>query len=211
MPTLRREPYVWTTWITGLLSGDKHCRWAPWFRSHYTYAKTETDFNLFKWKGEHADFVRDIATRMRADGWQLFLEDQNKFRLKGQRGMFAGVADIVAMRPGFVKVVDGKTGKRRDSDVWQVLIYLAELPLGSPLMIAGQQLDGEVVYRDGAQHVENPDQSMTDRIWATVREASGDDEPERTPSPSECAHCDILDCPDRMEPVQKEVAAGGLF
>ena len=47
MATLRAFPYIWTTWLTKLLTGETSCEWAACFRApHQGYAKQPSDFNL---------------------------------------------------------------------------------------------------------------------------------------------------------------------
>jgi hypothetical protein len=35
MTAPRDGSYIWVTWITGLMSADKQCEWAAWFRAHF--------------------------------------------------------------------------------------------------------------------------------------------------------------------------------
>lgn len=228
----RPQPFVWTTWITGLLSGDKHCRWAAWFKAHYYYEKVDEDEQraaaLRKWKGEHADMVRDRVAALVADGWRVSVEAQNKFFVRGQSATLAGGPDILAVRDGApvvgravafdpslasaraakeAVVEDCKTGMRRDSDHWQVMIYMLFLPSHHPALKADPRpLAGAVVYRDGIHGIppSAADADATQRVGAAIREAGGPVAPPRTPSADECRYCDIAACPDRVtsdEPV----------
>ena len=52
MPLRRDKPYIWTTWITKLLSGDNSCEWAAQFKSLHeskSYSKASTGFDSAKW------------------------------------------------------------------------------------------------------------------------------------------------------------------
>lgn len=198
----RRKPFIWPTWITGLLSGDKHCEWAAWVRARHYYAKREEpgrENTLSKWKSEHARLVSDHAASLQEDGWQVRLEDQNRFTYHGRAATVGGCPDVVAVKPGVVRIDDGKTGKPRDSDFWQVAIYGMLLPLVDE-SIAELVVYGNVVYRDRVRAIA-PQQIVesTPAIVAQIKRTAGEVAPRRTPSAGECAFCDVADCPDRIE------------
>src|SRR3990167_5163245 len=144
----RRSPYVWVSWVTGLLAGSDHCSWKVWFRAHFTFERAEPEIDLVQWRGQHAALVNETAAVLTEDGWAVSLEDQNKFHISVAGGRLGGKPDIVATRgTREALVVDCKTGKRRDSDVWQVIVYMraAVLALG----LADREVSGRVQYRDG--------------------------------------------------------------
>ena len=94
----RDEPYIWVTWLGKLLAGDAHCEWALWFRAHHTYDKQKDEtFDLTAWKAGHGEFVRVRAAELRAAGYTVFVEDQNRFALKGKAATVGGKPDIVAV------------------------------------------------------------------------------------------------------------------
>lgn len=207
MTTRRDGPYVWVTWITGLLAADKQCEWSAWFRAHFQdFAKVPSDFNLAAWKAAHGEMVRARAEALRADGWDVYVEDQNKFTLPGSAATLGGVADIVAVHDADGLVVDCKSGRQRDSDAMQVLTYMRVLPL-THAACKSVKLAGEVQYRETSLRIE-PEQ-LTDELKALMRgliERIGGDTPARkVPSFSECRFCDITsaDCPERVEHEQR--------
>src|SRR5262249_48627457 len=126
----RKTPYVWATWITKLLAQENHCEWAAWFQAnHQSYEKAPSDFPFNQWKEDHAKMVEEQAAALRADGYTVYVEDENAFKLQGKNGCtLAGKADLVAVRNGHVIVIDCKTGQQRASDQQQVLIYMWGLP-----------------------------------------------------------------------------------
>lgn len=220
-------PYIWATWIAGLLSGDKHCAWAAWYKAHFRYLKREDpDANrLTVWKADHAAMVRARVSELQSEGWHVTVEEQNKFTVEGQVATVGGVADIVAYRDfppaeelvargialhgvpaaedlggPVVRIEDAKTGKRRDSDFWQVATYMYLMPKVTPAM-RDRAIHGLILYRDGEQRrlESGTGQQLGPTIAQFIREIAGDLEPERTPSASECRYCDIAVCPDRVE------------
>jgi hypothetical protein len=80
MATPRDAPYIWVTWITRLMAGEAHCEWAAWFRAHHTYGKLPSAFDVTKWTAEHTALVRERAVALRADGYSVFVEEQNAFK-----------------------------------------------------------------------------------------------------------------------------------
>jgi CRISPR/Cas system-associated exonuclease Cas4 (RecB family) len=210
MAIARRSPYAWVTWLTPILAGDAQCWFAPWFKSHFQFEKLERGgVDLATWKVEHAAMVEARAARFRADGWTVYVEDQNKFTLRGTAVTLGGKPDLVAVRGLEARVVDCKGGKRRDSDLQQVLIYLFALPRYHAALTPAHVLTGEVEYRDGSLTI--PPESFTpalrERIVETIRRMGADEPPRRVPSARECAFCDIgpTDCPVRIDQATTEV------
>jgi hypothetical protein len=201
MATTRRRggPYVYVTWLTKLLAGGDRCAWAAWFKASFKYdKKVDESFDLAAWSTEHNLLVTARARQLRADGWTVAIEDENAFRLQGKGCVLAGKPDIVATRGDDLLVVDVKTGKPRDSDWWQILVYLFALPL---VQSVPARLRGEVVYKTHAIAVAHEELSgaRRDQIITLLRDLSGPPL-EKAPSPRECEFCDIsdLDCDARV-------------
>lgn len=210
----RRKVFIWPTWISGLLSGDKHCEWAAWIRAHYFYTKREEvgrENTLSQWKADHARFVSEHATQLTTEGWLVRFEDQNRFSYHGKAATVGGCPDVVAIKPGVVRIDDAKTGKPRDSDYWQVAIYGMLLPLVDE-SISELVVYGNVVYKDrvrpvGPADIVRAQPLIVDRIKRTAADVP----PPRTPSANECAFCDVADCPDRIESSESLSAEGDMF
>ena len=204
------KPYIWVTWLTGLIAGEKSCQWAAWIKAHYRYDELpEADEDsLLLWKAEHANMVRTQEAFMRADGYRpVTIEEQNKFTYRGKLALVGGKPDAIGYRddvrldgPGNPEAViaDCKSGRERDSDAIQVAIYMTLAPQEVP-HLRGRALRGEVVYQHrvrpvGAETAAN----LKDVIVAQVLRTAGDEEPPRTPSAGECRFCNIAECPDRV-------------
>lgn len=203
----REKPFVWVTWITGLLAGSASCEWAAWFRAnHKDFEKRERNTDLAVWTAEHGALVRQTAARYKDTGWTVYVEDQNKFFLHGKKAVLSGTPDIVAVRqkPDMLQreavVIDCKTGKPRDGDIFQVLIYMLALPR-THKACEGLELAGQLVYKDQAKSIEPErlDDSVRELIAERIKAAAGD-QPAATPSYNECRFCDIgSDCTVRVE------------
>ena len=200
------RPYIWVSWITKPLAAESQCAFTLWFKAHYKYAKYDTrgSFDLAAWTANHTALLKRRAEELDAEGWDLQVENENAFKLVGSRTgtILAGKPDLIAWKDGRTLIVDTKTGRQRDSDWWQVLVYMFALPLARPELVSGA-IEGEVCYATGkkiavpaldltAERV----QAIVDQLQAAGAEAS----PDHTPSSGECRVCDIgpSDCPWRI-------------
>lgn len=199
----RKRAYIWTTWITGLLAGTDACMWKAWYKSHFRYAKLEENshgFDIAEWTRQHDAMTAARVKQLKDDGrWtSIREEDENAFKLSGRNADLSGKPDIVALSRHIqhALVIDEKSGKKKESDVWQVLLYMFALPL---VWASGWRVEGEIEYRDGKRAVD-PDRivSARPRIVEVIKVVGDPEEPLRTPSPSECRFCDIQACPDRI-------------
>jgi CRISPR/Cas system-associated exonuclease Cas4 (RecB family) len=196
------KPYIWATWLAKLLDGGQQCVWSAWFKAHYKYDKFEEQAaDLVKWNRDHTKLMAAKRRELEADGWTITTEDQNAFKLEGSAAIVAGKPDLIATRAGRVLVVDGKTGRQRESDIWQVLLYLYAVPKSRP-DLPTDQLEGEVHYRDGdvALTLLELTPERLAQIVALVKTISSDTPPPKVPSRGECRRCNvgIKDCPQRV-------------
>jgi hypothetical protein len=194
------KPYIWATWLAKILGGNQ-CVWSVWFKAHYKYDKFEEQAaDLVKWNRDHTKLMAARRRELEADGWTVFVEDENSFKLEGETAVVAGKMDLVAVKGDKVLVVDGTTGRQRESDVWQVLIYLFALPKSRPDLPT--TLEGEVHYRDGDISL-TTDELTPDRlrqIVELVKTVGAETPPAKRPSREECKRCNIgvKDCPERV-------------
>ena len=205
-PMPRTSPYMWATWLTKPMAAEQQCLFSSWFKAHFTYTKMSSDFNLAKWSAEHGAMVAARAKALEAEGYTVYLEDQNSFRVRGRGGaVLSGKPDIVAARGDELRVVDCKTGGQRHSDVMQVLLYMFVLsqPNGHQAY-KGQTIVGEVMYRGSS--VELPLEALEAEVFKetltrVVEVVVAPEAPEPAPSYRECKFCDIskVYCPMRND------------
>lgn len=209
----RNFPYSWVTWITKLITGDDICYWATWFKAHYTDFETvKRPFDSDKWKRKHTLHLGGLANRYRSDGFNVQLEDQNSMKLLGKTGIIAGKPDIIAVKPRIAIIDDAKTGKPRDSNKVQVMLYMMMLRYKSandlkkihPDLVPGMEIRGIISYPD-AKDSETIEMAYVDREFdRQVREVTdiifADTPPVQVPSRSECGFCSITsqNCPARI-------------
>lgn len=211
------KPYIWVTWLSKLLGGNQ-CVWSAWFKAHYKYVKHETEGqDLARWSADHDRLMRLRRQELEEAGYRVTAENQNSFKLEGETAFVAGKPDLVATiatpAPHSI-LVDGKTGRRRHADWWQVLIYLFAFPKCREDITGA--LVGELQYKAGDERqVIMPAELTAERradIVAMIRAIAADAPPERVPSRDECHRCDIgpADCPVRFreQPAKRPAAVG---
>ena len=213
MTTPRQSPYLWPTWLTKILAGERSCEWEAWFKAHYEgYAKAPQHGDLAAWKVRHTEMVRKRAEELRAEGYEVFIEDQNKFTLRGHSATLQGKPDIVGVKDDDFLVVDCKGGKKLDSDQMQVLIYMMVLPLTHAACL-GKAVRGELEYQDDRILIDTLPGKVRDLIAATIVRVSGAEPLPKVPSYSECRFCDLTkaDCKERVESKNERVVKSDLF
>lgn len=203
----RSSPYFWITHLTGLLSGEDHCRYQAWYKGHYKYSKVqespESRARLAQYNADHEAALQAEAERLRAAGHEVALEDQTAFVVQGKHCAVGGKMDLVAHKGGEGEVVDVKTGRPWNKHRWQVILYLtfgiARVPGLSHL--AGK-LSGRVHYPHGTDEVIHPSDAERGRgmIVKLLTDLSASEPPVAAPSEKQCRFCDVLLCPHRHVP-----------
>jgi PD-(D/E)XK nuclease superfamily len=197
------KSYIWPTWISGLLAGTDRCQWKSWVKAHYRIPRLPSSLEskkaLGEWNKRHDEMVKSRVERLKSEGYQVKVEDENYFSLQGNTGTLAGKQDIVAYKPEhkFALVVDEKSGRAKEQYIWQILLYMFAMKL---LEWSEYTIHGEIEYEDTIVPV-LPHQLTEEtkiKIGQQIQLTGGDFEPPRTPSLSECRYCDILSCPDRI-------------
>lgn len=203
-------PFVWVTWIAGLLAGDTQCTYAPWVKAHYSkYEKRPDTFDSAAWMTAHTALLERRWRQLEAEGYLCHLENVNSFRLKGAAAILAGKPDLIAVRDGVIKVVDAKTGQVRRKDYWQILLYMFALPRVWPEW-ATHTIEGEAYY-SGQPGIpirsSELNREKIQAIAAAIKAVADPNQPVPTPSAAECRYCDVASCAARIE---TEIATGAV-
>lgn len=209
------KPYIWVTHVAKLLGGHQ-CLFSAWFKAHFRYQKYETQTaNLQEWSREHNELMAARRRELEREGYTVSAEEANAFILEGDVAVVAGKPDLIGHKPGSVLVVDGKTGRERESDIWQVLMYLFAIPKVRPQLTG--TLEGEVQYQRGDVRIAVTPSELTperlDLIVSTIHTIAGPTAPPRVPSRYECQMCNIgpADCPQRFQQAREETVAVSEF
>jgi hypothetical protein len=211
----RSSPFIWISWLSKLMAGEKQCQWACWFRSHYRWDKLPSHCDLAKWTAEHAQLLRSRRAALEAEGFTTYTEEQNSFTLIGKTGIeVSGRPDIVAIRQQEAYVEDCKTGAPRHSDHFQVLVYMLSLPhVDGPCK--GRRIDGRIVYGNTVVDVPSSkiDPHLKELFRKIVSTIGGPEPARKVPSWGECRFCDIskADCTDRIDVGPRATDGHDLF
>ena len=123
MAVPRETPYIWATWLPGLLTGENSCEWAVWFNAHYQdWTRTPSEFNQAEWMLNHTALLNKRKANWKHGGFDVNIEGQNSFQLQGRSATLAGQPDLITQRDGQAVIVDVKTGQDSASHVVQVMI-----------------------------------------------------------------------------------------
>ena len=209
MTTPRTNTYLYVTWISRYLTGDKSCFWACWFKGNFQgYEKMPSDFDSARWNMEHTDLLNELVAELEEQGCELFIERQNSFRVESSRSgaVIGGKPDLIAVFPdGRTVLYDAKTGHESASHVVQVQLYMYLLPRSNLMRWRNTTFEGAVVYPNGHQ-VNVPAASIDDafvaRLTDFMQKMTSDMPSRRVASESECGYCELTggDCPDRFTP-----------
>jgi hypothetical protein len=197
-------PSVWITWLAKLMADESQCQWSNWFRSHYTYEKLPSNFASAQWSAKHRMLLNQRVACLEAEGCEVYVEGENWFEVAGRQHAIrvAGKPDILAIHGDLGWVEDCKTGKPKNVDLYQVLLYMLLLPLIVE-RCRGIELEGRLVYTNSI--IDVPASQVNAEFKAQLREAiatlSSATPARKVPSFQECRYCDISVryCPERVE------------
>ena len=141
-------PYIWATTLAKLLTGENSCEWAGWFRAnHQGWTKPPSDFDSATWMLEHTALVNRERESLENIGYDVYTENQNLFRLRGQTATIAGKPDLIGEKHHEILISDAKTGRPSPSHGAQLRIYQYAVPKALQ-HFQGKDARGQVRYPD---------------------------------------------------------------
>ena len=198
-------PYIWVSWISKLLVGEVSCQWGAWFRAQFegsSWEKVPSDFDQVQWLIRHGELLEQTRRYYERQGYQVSLDSQNSFTLRGNVATLAGRPDLVVARDNEMIIVDARVGQPNVSHSAQVMTYLYALPRALKSKFHGAAVSGQVVYPDGPVDIPGAavDQHFVSALGSLIRGLSTLQAPRKVPSYSECRFCPIgaRDCPERV-------------
>ncbi len=199
----REHPYIWATWLPRLLTGENSCEWAAWFKAHYkNWSRAPSDFDQARWLMLHTALLNEQRDQWEADGYQVGIEGQNKFEVRGRSANLSGKADLIARQDDEAVIVDTKTGQESASHIVQVMIYMYAIPMALA-MYQDLKISGQVAYRDRTIHIpaEEVDDRFRESLNRLILRIASDTPARKVPSYQECRFCDIgaAYCPERVD------------
>ena len=161
-----------------------------------------SEFNQAEWLLNHTALLNKRKADWKHGGFDVNIEGQNSFQLRGRSATLAGQPDLITQRDGQAVIVDVKTGQEGASQIVQVMIYLYAIPRA----LEGYRtlkVRGQATYLDHMVCIlaEAVDDQFIQNLGALIRRLAADKPPVRVPSRQECRFCDIgaPDCPERMD------------
>ena len=112
----RSAPYLYVTWISRPLVGEKNCLLAFWYKANNQgYPKASSDFNSAKWNMEHTDLMNELVEKLEEQGCQVFIESQNSFKVESPRSgvVISGKPDVIAVHPNGRVIRDNEICRSR--------------------------------------------------------------------------------------------------
>ena len=158
----------------------------------------------------HTALVNERIRNWEVGRYDVDVEAQNRFELRGRTATLAGRPDIIAHREDEAVIVDAKTGQEGPSHAVQVMIYLYAVPRALE-RYRNAKLRGQVTYRDHTIRIpaDAVEGAFIENLGALIRRLSADEPARRVPSRQECRFCDIAaaECPERVD-AEPETEAG---
>ena len=194
MPTAQREfPYIWATWLPRLLTGERSCEWAIWFKArHQGWNRKPSDFNQADWLARHTALLNEHRDRWIQSGYDVRVENQNAFQLRGHSAILAGKPDLLVLNKNRILVIEFKTGQELPWHKFQVMTYMYAMPKALP-EYRHFKFAGEIVYNNRTECVPQGgiDQDFVQNLGSLIRRIAAPEPPVRVPSAQECRFCDI--------------------
>lgn len=210
-------PAVWVTWLARLMADEMQCHWSVWFRTHYKYEKLSSSFDAARWNARHRALLNDRVRELEAEGYRVYVEGENWFEITGKTHLVkvAGKPDILAISGNEAIVEDCKTGRRKNADLYQVLLYRLLLPVGTE-RCRELNLHGRLVYDTEVMKIgcEQLNEAFREQFRQAIALLSSTTPARKVPSYQECRFCDIPApcCPERVEqPPEQSLAKHDLF
>lgn len=205
----RKQPYVHPSWLAKALAGDRQCLLSLHTQANNFIPKGESDFDLEAYKLNHQAKLTQYAQQLRDEGYVVYTEGSNSFKINAGSAVISGTPDIIAIKAKNVLVVDIKTGKPRASDIAQVKLYMALVP-GIGLHRIRSVPEGRLIYRD-YDPKEIPSSEITPEFKQQIKQLvdvlKSREVPSPTPSAFECQWCPLHRlCPYRMDIVAEGTA-----
>ena len=203
MPAAQRDfPYIRATWLPRLLTDENSCEWAIWFKAHYQdWTRTPSEFNQAEWMLNHTALLNKRKANWKHGGFDVNIERQNSFELRGRSATLAGTRPHhSARRPSGHRRREERAGERQSRCPGD------DLPVRHPESAERYRtlkLRGQATYLDHTVRIptEAVDDQFIQNLGALIRRLASKTPATRMPSTQECRFCDIsaADCPERVD------------
>lgn len=216
MATKRRQKKIWVTSLSRLMMGEQKCPFSAWFEANYTYhdevmnrhgytinyapkSATEKSPELLERDEKHSRLADRVIKELEKEGRYLLPEVQ--FWHETDSGLIvAGRTDLISVLKRMeCCMYDFKTGREKNSDIAQVMLYMRYNPIKEKYQ--SLKLRGFVVYEQKRIEVPNDlaENGFAEKAEDYIHLLSSDKEPEKIASDPECWNCRVKpeDCKER--------------
>jgi len=194
-PKKRLTPYAWVTTIAQLMAEEKPCYYAPWLRTQYHIPTSPSDYD----STNHDEMLIQRAVELQNQEHQITVENPNSIKVFGNKFKIciAGRPDIIAIKNDWVIVEDCKSGKKRKSHRYQVLLYMLLLRHADNTkeQCKNRQLLGRLIYPDETEDISSIylDQTFLDKLHQTLKILTSLEIPTPQANQWNCRYCTIPD------------------
>ena len=146
MAIKRRQKKIWVTSLARLIAGEQECRFSAWFEANYTHYKDvenrhgyvlgykanseqEKSPELLERDEKHSRLADRVIKELEKEGRYLLPEVQ--FWHETASGFIvAGRTDLISvLKKVECCMYDFKTGREKNSDIAQVMLYMQYNPI----------------------------------------------------------------------------------
>jgi hypothetical protein len=192
----REKPYIHITWISPLLIGENQCNWSAWYRTHFHYAETESNFDEVKYRIDHTALKDRVLADLKGRECAILVE--KKVFMERPRANVSGKIDLLAYKGDRGVIFELKSGKPYPNDKSQLMLYMWALKR-TYKRYQHILFDGRLVYPD--KNIKVSAVEIDERFCKNVENFIVDlldNEPDRRfPSKNNCRFCKIAKCEER--------------
>ena len=177
----------------------------PAAQRNFPYNRKPSDFNQADWLARHTTLLNEHRDRWIQSGYDVRVESQNAFQLRGHSAILAGKPDLLVLNKNRILITDSKTGQEQPWHKFQVMTYMYALPMALP-EYRDYKFAGEIVYNDRTDRVPQGgiDQSFVRNLSEIIRRIAAPDPPGSFPAPK---NVDSATSPCRTAPTASKPSA----
>ena len=105
-----------------MLIGEKQCKWAAWYQTHFKYVSTESTYDEVAHKIKHTALRDRILADLR--GRECWVNVEHKVFIEGNRTNLSGKIDLIACKGERGIIFELKSGKPYPTDKAQLMLYM---------------------------------------------------------------------------------------
>jgi len=192
-PRQRFRPYTWVTTLAQLMADEDPCFYAAWLKTQHQLSLPSSNFD----NTVHDQMVMERAEVLRQQGYTVAIEQENSQKVVGKTFdiCIAGRPDIIAHNDTEIIVEDCKSGQKRPSHYYQVLLYMLLIPHTNTTKekYQGRQLNGRLIYPDMVEDVPRSliDNDFIAQLHGILKILTSSEIPNASASEWNCRYCSL--------------------